>query len=61
MVKFLFYFVVSFIVWHYVRKIFIKDDSEKFEKNDRQQIKNDKSKGIDYNNIEDANFEDLEK
>lgn len=60
MFRFLFYFVISFFVWHYIRKIFIKNESKKFERNDREELREGKSKGIDYNNIEDANYEDLE-
>lgn len=61
MFRFLFYFVISFIVWHYVRKIFIKNKSETFERNDREKLRKGKSEGIDYNDIEDADYEDLGK
>ena len=61
MMRFLFYAALAYFLWHTIKRLFLGGASRRIESNQKDKLTKDLSSGIDYNNIDDAEYEDIDK
>lgn len=61
MIRFLFYAALAYFLWHTIKRLFLGGVSRRMKNNPKDKLTRDSSSGIDYNNIDDAKYEDIDK
>ncbi len=61
MIRFILYFVVTYFLFRLVKNIFLPGKQRMSKDKPIQETSNPENSAINYNNIEDANYEDVDK